>query len=38
MYYRRRLLALLQALGGRTEKMRLHKLLLLFMQRRGEAA
>lgn len=39
MYYRRRLLlALLQALGGRAEKMRLHKLLLLFMAKRGEAA
>ncbi|MCB0768121.1 MAG: DUF488 domain-containing protein [Flavobacteriales bacterium] len=39
MYYRRRLLlALLHALGGRAEKMRLHKLLLLFMAKRGEAA
>lgn len=39
MYYRRRiLLALLQSSGGRLEKMRLHKLLLLFMVRRGEAA
>lgn len=39
MYYRRRLLlALLQALGGRAEKMRLHKLLLLYMAKRGEAA
>lgn len=39
MYYRRRLLlALLQALGGRAEKMRLHKLLLLVMAHRGEAA
>jgi uncharacterized protein (DUF488 family) len=39
MYYRRRLLlALLQALGGRAEKMRVHKLLLLFMKQRGEMA
>ncbi len=39
MYYRRRLLlALLHALGGRVEKMRLHKLLLLFMKQRGAAA
>lgn len=39
MYYRRRLLlALLQALGGRVEKMRLHKLLLLYMKQRGEMA
>jgi uncharacterized protein (DUF488 family) len=39
MYYRRRLLlALLQALGGRAEKMRLHKLLLLYIAKRGEAA
>ena len=39
MYYRRRLLlALLQALGGRAEKMRLHKLLLVLMAARGEAA
>lgn len=39
MYYRRRLLlALLQALGGRAEKMRLHKLLMLCMVQRGEAA
>jgi len=39
MYYRRRLLlALLQALGGRAEKMRLHKLLMLYMVQRGEAA
>jgi uncharacterized protein (DUF488 family) len=39
MYYRRRLLlALLQCAGGRLEKIRLHKLLLLFMVRRGEAA
>ena len=39
MYYRRRiLLALLQSLGGCVEKMRLHKLLLLVMHRRGEAA
>lgn len=39
MYYRRRLLlALLQSLGGKVEKMRLHKLLLLLMVRRGEAA
>lgn len=39
MYYRRRLLlALLQSLGGRMEKMRLHKLLLLLMHRRGAAA
>jgi len=39
MYYRRRLLlSLLQALGGRTEKMRLHKLLLLYMKQRGEMA
>lgn len=39
MYYRRRLLlALLQALGGRVEKMRLHKLLLLYMKQRGEPA
>jgi uncharacterized protein (DUF488 family) len=39
MFYRRRLLlALLQAHGGRAEKMRLHKLLLLLMAQRGEAA
>ncbi len=39
MYYRRRLLlALLQMAGGRMEKIRLHKLLLLFMVRRAEAA
>jgi len=39
MYYRRRLLlALLQALSGRVEKMRLHMLLLLLMAKRGEAA
>lgn len=39
MYYRRRLLlALLQSAGGRMEKIRLHKLLLLLMVRRGEAA
>jgi uncharacterized protein (DUF488 family) len=39
MYYRRRLLlALLQALSGRAEKMRLHKLLMLYMVQRGEAA
>lgn len=39
MYYRRHLLlALLQALGGRAEKMRVHKLLLLFMKQRGEMA
>jgi len=39
MYYRRRiLLALLQSLGGCVEKMRLHKLLLLLMHQRGEAA
>lgn len=38
MYYRRRLLlALLQALGGRAEKMRLHKLLMLYMVQRGKA-
>ncbi len=39
MYYRRRLLlALLQAFGGRMEKIKLHKLLLLFMADRQEAA
>ncbi|QQR86618.1 MAG: hypothetical protein IPJ76_18925 [Flavobacteriales bacterium] len=38
MYYRRRLLlALLQALGGRAEKMRLHKLLMLYVVQRGKA-
>ncbi len=29
---------MLQALGGRAEKIRLHKLLLLYMAKRGEAA
>ena len=39
MYYRRRLLlALLQAHGGCLEKIKLHKLLLLFMADRHEAA
>ncbi len=39
MYYRRRLmLALLHAFGGKVEKIKLHKLLLLYMAERKEAA